>query len=71
MSAQFIIEYAGSPVEFDLGIHVVQEQFADRFCCEADAWQAVLREGLNPRHCRVVNLYERNTVAASRQSAAK
>ncbi len=62
MSATFILEYAGAPVRISANgcVELMQEQFADRFASEADAWLAVHRSGLNPKHCRVVNLYLRH-----------
>ena len=66
MSAEFILEYGGKPVEFDLGVHLVDEAYADRFASESDAWHAAHKEGLNPARCKVVNLHERNSQKISK-----
>ena len=61
MSAQFILEYSGSPVRFSsVGARLVTEAEADKFISEADAWLTARANNLNPAHCRVVNLYVRN-----------
>lgn len=61
MSAQFILEYGGAPVRFgSAGVQLVSEAEADKFIAEADAWLTAHANHLNPAHCRVVNLYERN-----------
>ena len=61
MSAQFIIEYGGCPVQMGTGQALLTtEQSADRFTSEAEAWWAAYRMDLNPDRVRVVNLYERN-----------
>jgi hypothetical protein len=60
VSASFIILYDGRPVEIDLGVHLVEERFADRFTSEADAWTAAHREGLVPSRTDVVNLNQRH-----------
>jgi len=65
MSARYILEYAGAPVELENGIHLVDEQFATRFTCESDAWIAAHRERLTPGLVRVVNLHERHQKKSS------
>ena len=67
MSANFILEYAGAPVKFSSGGHeLVTEEEATPFVLEYSAWYEALRAGLNPKHCRVVNLYARNQHPATR-----
>lgn len=68
MSANFILEYGGCPVEFDFGVHLVDEQFATPFANEADAWLEATREGLSLKRCRVVNTYLRDHQAATAKS---
>ena len=64
MSAQFILEYAGEPVVFtSAGAQLVTEAEANKYISEADGWLAAYRHALNPAHCRVVNLTERNLKA--------
>jgi hypothetical protein len=61
MSAQFILEYAGSPVLLSsVGARLVTEAEANKYISEQDAWYAAYQAGLNPDHCRVVNLCHRN-----------
>lgn len=71
MSAQFILEYGGMPIRFtSAGATPCPEYQADKFIAEADAWLTAHANGLNPAHCRVVNLYERNLSPVRRTCGA-
>lgn len=61
MSAQFIVEYAGKPVNFSgtKPALVNHEREASRFGDEAAAWWSAYQAQLNPLHLRVVNVYLR------------
>ena len=62
MSAQFIIEWWGAPIQIRAGTAgIVQEWEADRYLSEADAWLVAHRHRLElPTGVKVVNLYERD-----------
>ena len=66
MSAQLIVEYGGCPVRFTtevgewLRTDLVTEREATMFSSHADVWYAVRHGNLNPKRCRVVDMYARN-----------
>lgn len=61
MSADFMLTYAGKAVRIANGVpFLVEEDEADRFTCEADAWYAAFKSNFNPAHTKVVNLHARN-----------
>ena len=61
MSATFILEYGGVPVNILNKANMASpEAEATPFESEASAWLAAHRAGLVAERCRVVNLYTRN-----------
>lgn len=65
MSAQFILRYAGKAVTIRNGVPnlVDDDNAADKFTSEADAWYAAFKADFNPAHTQVVNLYLENLKA--------
>lgn len=70
MSATFILEYAGRPVNFapSHAPALVTESEATHFADESSAWLEAYCAALTPKHCRVVNLHERQQQPPVRQS---